>query len=68
MTTRVEPIEFERLSPVEAQTDFPELWLTVHNEFPQLTDDDRAKIVSLVVGTCGTCHSRGIRCHCWNDE
>lgn len=48
------PYEFERLSIEEASQRYPHLWATIESTL-HLTQSNIALMVSIAVGTCGTC-------------
>lgn len=48
------PYEFEQLSIEEASRVHPHLWATIESAL-HLTQSNIALMVSIVVGTCGTC-------------
>lgn len=50
------------------RVEYPALWLESERILPDLSDDDRARVVVLAVGTCMHCHAAGRDCQCWNDE
>ena len=59
--TEIEPPDISR-------RDHPELWAESVRLLPDLTDDQRAKVVALVRDTCHSCFAAGDSCQCWNDE
>jgi hypothetical protein len=63
-----ETFSFLSLSIGEASTEFPVLWQTVEDAFPDLNTLERARVVSLVADTCRSCHEHDSSCQCWNDD
>jgi hypothetical protein len=61
-------IEVEQIGANLASREYTELWETVVETFPLLTNKQRAQIVSLVVGVCSSCYAEPTGCQCWNDE
>lgn len=61
------PYKFEQLSIEEAARVHPRLWATIESTL-HLTQSNIALMVSIVVGTCGSCHDSEHGCQCWNDE
>lgn len=67
VTWSVGPIEFELLDGVEADH-YEELRETIEGMFPfELSEEDKLKIISLVVGVCHHCYEDDSSCQCWND-
>ncbi len=54
----------EILSPTEAQATFPRLWEAADAAVPGLTDQQLARVVSLVVDTCPSCYREDAGCGC----
>ena len=54
----------EILSPAEAEATFPRLWAVADAVVPGLTDDQLARVVSLVVDTCPSCYQGDAGCGC----
>ena len=54
----------EILSPAEARAVFPRLWEVADAVVPSLTDDQLARVVSLVVDTCSSCYQDNAGCGC----
>ena len=54
----------EILSPAEAEATFPRLWEVADAVVPGLTDDQLARVVSLVVDTCSSCYQADAGCGC----
>ena len=54
----------EILSPAEAESLFPRLWEIADALVPGLTDDQLARVVSLVADTCPSCHQDNAGCGC----
>ena len=54
--------------PAEIAEEHPNLWATIETYFNDLTDEKKALIASLVIGTCHACHNADSNCQCWNDE
>ena len=54
----------EILSPVEPEATFPRLWEIADAIVPGLTDDQLARVVSLVVDTCPSCYQGHAGCGC----
>lgn len=44
------------------------LWATARELLPDLADAQVAKVVGLVLGTCGVCKDAPVTCRCWDDE
>lgn len=61
-------IDFDLLDPGEAHTDYPVLWNTFRQSFPNCTDDEIDLMVTIATGVCPYCWERKRRCQCWNDE
>lgn len=63
---------FEKEIPVncaeELRSLYPDLWATASTMFPNLSIEDKERIVSLARGICGSCHDAPLGCQCWNDE
>lgn len=47
---------------------YPDLWSEAHRLLPELTPEQLARVVTLVVDTCDSCHAAGSHCRCWNDD
>ena len=60
--------DFERLTVEAAQENYPVLWMAVAQALSDLNVAEVATVVSLVVGTCPSCHANNYGCQCWNDE
>jgi mono/diheme cytochrome c family protein len=54
----------EILSPAEARVTYPRVWEVVCTLLPELTDDQRARVVSIVTDTCAACHQADASCRC----
>ena len=54
----------EILSPAEAEATFPRLWAVADAVVPGLTDDQLARVVSLVADTCSSCYQADTGCGC----
>ena len=54
----------EILSPAEAEATFPRLREVADAVVPGLTDDQLARVVSLVVDTCSSCYQDNAGCGC----
>ncbi len=54
----------EILSPTEAEATFPRLWEAADAAVPGLTDQQLARVVSLVVDTCPSCYRDDASCGC----
>ncbi len=54
----------EILSPTEAHAAFPRLWEVADAVVPGLTDDQLARVISLVVDTCPSCFRDDAGCGC----
>jgi hypothetical protein len=54
------------MTPDECKKEYPILWEETKNIFPKGTEESLAKIVTLVLMTCYSCHSAGIGCKCWD--
>lgn len=61
------PFDFEVLTPEEAE-EWQDLWATAQQSFPDLDRETVARIVSLVLGTCGVCHENPAPCWCNSDD
>lgn len=59
--------EVEILTQDEAKS-YTDLYATARSMFPGLSEDEIARIVSLVVDTCPYCRMDNRRCQCWRDE
>ena len=56
----------ELLTIEESQDEeFREIRETARHHLPRLSDDELAKVVSLVIGTCAGCHRKGWDCNCY---
>lgn len=60
--------EFDRQSVDDARGIYPNLWRTAKHNLPTLTDEQVAIVVSLVVGTCPSCHDAEVGCYCTRDD
>ncbi len=58
----------EILSPTEAEATFPRLWEAADAAVPGLTDQQLARVVSLVVDTCPSCYRDDAGCGCRGDS
>lgn len=48
--------------------DMPDLSANIERLLPGLTDDQKATVADLVVGTCKGCHEDDTDCMCWRDD
>ncbi len=62
-----QPIKYEIYSLTDLKY-YSKLMLTIDNDFPKASLESKLKIASLVLGTCGYCHSAEAGCQCWNDD
>jgi len=59
--SRWQPIEIwcDLITVERAKAEYRKLWLQTERLFPSMTEDDRARVISLVVGTCPGCYEEG---------
>lgn len=62
------PYEVEELSTIEVMQEHPELWLTIAEYIPHLSEDEMTVIAMIVLDTCPHCHAANRKCQCWNDD
>lgn len=58
----------KRIDVDEAVRAYPYLWEEIDRLFPELSPQDRATIVELMINTCSSCHDSGRGCVCCRDE
>lgn len=47
---------------------YPNLWAEVDRLFPELSSQERATVIELLIATCPSCHDAGRGCVCMRDE
>ena len=55
---------YPKLTLASIRPEYQSLWSTIQRDFSHLSLEDRDRIASLVVGTCGECKDEGPGCYC----
>ena len=58
----------DELSPKDVAREYPALWRKLNTRYAGWSPVAMASIASLILDTCGSCHSANRSCQCWNDE
>jgi hypothetical protein len=67
-TTSLVILDVLKRTPAEAQAAAPAVWATVAHFLPELTDEQSALVVSLILDICPNCLAASRTCECWEDD
>jgi hypothetical protein len=60
-------VEIEMLTESDAR-EYREPWRLFGEHIPRLTDDEKVKAISIIMGLCHDCREEPAGCQCWNDD
>ena len=56
------------LSTESAKVSYPHLWSEMSIVLPNLSDEEKRRVIEVVANTCKYCYESPLGCQCWNDK
>lgn len=56
------------ISIKEASENYSYLWNQMTEILPDMSNEEKRRVVEIVSGACKSCFQNGFECQCWNDE